>query len=318
MKKNHKIDCNLLIFLMLLSFFSNGFAATEVQLFQNNSKTCLSIVNETTENCSTPIDIKNKKKGSKSTKNKNRGKVNFETFRDYYQKAMHYYDKKAFISAARIFEELYPLAIGTPLGDTILFLFADSYFQNHDYQMAAFHFKDYARRYPGTERTELAALNAIKAMYYNSPDYNLDQLTTTFTIDDINLFIQQYPYSKYIEECNEILDALHNKLAKKEMEMVRMYYDTENYEATQIIARNFMKTYSASKYAPEVLYVLVKNNYDFARKSVEQKKYSRYKDCLDAFETLKVQYPENIYIADGKKLADDAAIQIKKLDEQKK
>jgi len=318
MKKNRKIVHNLLIFLILLSFFSDGFAATEVHFFHNNNKTCSSFITEITETNSSPIDIRNKKKGSKSTKSKNRGKVNFDTFRDYYKKAMNYYDKKAYISAARIFEELYPLAIGTSLGDTILFLFADSYFQNRDYQLAAFHFKDYARKYPGTERTELAALNAIKAMYYNSPEYNLDQSVTNYTIDDINLFIQQYPYSKHIEECNEILDDLHNKLAKKEKEMVKMYYDTENYEATQIAARNFMKTFSASKYAPEVLYTLVKNNYDFARKSVEQKKYLRFKDCLDAFETLQIQYPENIYIAEGKKLADDAAIQIKKLDEQKK
>jgi outer membrane protein assembly factor BamD len=231
---------------------------------------------------------------------------------------MKYYNNQAWLSAARIFEELYPLSIGTPVGDTILFLFADSYFQNRDYQMAAFHFRDYVRRYPGTERTELAALNAVKALYYNSPDYNLDQLVTTYAIDDILLFIQQYPHSKHIEECNEILDALRNKLARKEMEMVKMYYLIGYYEATQIIAKNFMKNYSGSIYAPEVLYILLKNNYEFARKSVEQKKYNRYKDCIEAYETLQMQYPENNFLAESKKIANEAETQIKKLDEQKK
>jgi outer membrane protein assembly factor BamD len=146
----------------------------------------------------------------------------------------------------------------------------------------------------------------------------LDQLVTTFTIDDINLFIQQYPHSKYIEECNDILDNLRNKLAKKELEMVKMYYQIGYYEATQIMAKNFMKNYSASLYASEVLYILLKNNYDFARKSVEQKKYNRYKDCLETYETLQTQYPANNFITESQKIANEAETQIKKLEEQKK
>jgi len=318
MKKIRIIDFNLLIFLILCMFFGDGHAATDVGFIQKISPSCFFEVNTSTLPSLPPIDIKNKKKKSKTQTSKSKGKVNYETFRQYYDKAMKYYNNKACLSAARIFEELYPLTIGTPRGDTILFLFADSYFQNRDYQMAAFHFRDYARRYPGTERTELAALNAVKAMFYNSPDYNLDQLVTTYTIDDVNLFIQQYPHSKHIEECNEILDAMRNKLARKEMEMVKMYYLIGYYEATQIMAKNFMKSYSASIYAPEVLYILLKNNYEYARKSVEQKKYNRYKDCLETYETLQMQYPENNYLAESKKIATEAETQIKKLEEQKK
>jgi outer membrane protein assembly factor BamD len=316
MKKIRIIDFNLLVFLILCFTFSNAFAADEVHLCQNINLPYAFEAETLAATSAAPIDFKTKKK--KNQVRKSSGKVNFESFRQYYDKAMKYYNNKAWLSAARIFEELYPLAIGTSLGDTILFLFADSYFQNRDYQMAAFHFRDYARRYPGTERTELAALNTIKAMYYNSPEYNLDQLVTTFAIDEVVLFIQQYPHSKHIEECNEILDALRDKLAKKEMEMVKMYYQTGYYEATQIMAKNFMKSYSASKYAPEVLYTLLKNNYDYARKSVVQKQYNRFKDCLDAYEMLQMQYPESSYVEEGKKIALDVATRINKNDEQKK
>jgi outer membrane protein assembly factor BamD len=315
MKKICKLDSNLLIFLILWLFFGEARAATEVELFQKINTSCFFEVNEVAETIVAPIDFKNKKKRSKTKKSS--GKVNFETFRQYYEKALKFYDNKAYLSAARIFEELYPLSIGTSLGDTILFLFADSYFQNRDYQMAAFHFRDYARRYPGTERTELAALNAVKAMFYTSPEYYLDQFITVLTIDEISLFIQQYPNSNQINECNKMLDDLNDKLAKKDLEIIRMYYQTGYYEATKIMVRNFMKTFPATKFAPEVLSILVRSNYDFARKSVEQKKYSRFKDCLEAFETLRLQYPENNFIADSKKIADEAANQIKKLDEKK-
>ncbi|MCL1849983.1 MAG: outer membrane protein assembly factor BamD [Bacteroidetes bacterium] len=317
MKKIGKIDFNLLILLILCLTFGDASAATKGVLLQKNNRIDFFDVCEATL-ATPPIDIKNKKKKQKTTTNKSKGKVNFESFRQYYNKALGYYDKKAYLSAARIFEELYPLSIGTPVGDTILFLFADSYYQNRDYQMAAFHFKDYTRRYPGTERTELAALNAVKSMYYNSPDYNLDQFVTLLAIDEINLFIQQYPHSKYIEECNSILDEMRNKLARKELEIVKMYYDIGYYEATQIAAKNFLKTYSASVYAPETLYILIKNNYDYARKSVENKKYNRYRDCLDACETLQMRYPESSFLPEIKKIAAEAEIQIKKLETQNK
>jgi len=316
MKKILYLECNLLIFLALILFFGETFATNEIETFQKINNTSFFEVINAPETSSSPIDFRSKKKRSKARRSS--GKVNFENFRQYYDKAMRFYDNKAWLSAARIFEELYPLSIGTPLGDTILFLFADSYFQNRDYQMAAFHFRDYARKYPGTEKAELASLNSLKAMYQTSPEYSLDQLVTVLAIDEINLFIQTYPNSKYINECNRMLDALNDKLAKKDMEMVRMYYRTGYYEAAQIMAKNFMKIYSASKFAPEVLFILIRNNYEFARKSVEQKKHIRYRSCLEAFETLRLQYPESNYIMDGKKIADDAAIQIKKLDEQQK
>jgi outer membrane protein assembly factor BamD len=317
MKKIRRIDFNLLIFLILCFVFGDATATNGFELSPKNRTMNTFEINENMETNAAPIDIRNKKKRSKSGTGKNKGRVNYESFRQYYEKAIKYYDNKAYLSAARIFEELYPLSIGTPLGDTILFLFADSYFQNRDYQMAAFHFKDYTRRYPGTERTELAALNAVKSMYYNSPDYNLDQFVTMLAIEEVNLFIQQYPYSKYIEDCNKILDEMRDKLAKKELEVIRMYYDIGYYEAAQIMARNFLKTYSSSKYAPEVLYILIRNNYDFARRSVENKKYNRYKDCIEAFETMQVQYPENSFLAEGKKLANEAENQIKKLESSK-
>lgn len=316
MKKIEKIEIKLLVFLILCLFLGEAFASNDAVLFQRSNINASGVYNISAANISS-IDIKSKKRRSQKQK-KSKGKVTFETFRQSYDKAMNYYNKKAYLSAARIFEELYPLAIGTPLGDTILFYFADSYFLNNDYQMAAFHFKEYMRRYPGTERTELAALNAVKALYYSSPDYQLDQFTTRYAIDEINLFIQQYPYSKHIEECNDILDNLRNKLAKKEMEIIRMYFETGYYEATQIMVRNFLKSYSYSKHTPEVLFILINNNYVFARKSVENKQYYRFKDCVEAYEKLQSLYPESSFLAESKKIANEAETQIKIIEEQKK
>ena len=97
-------------------------------------------------------DIKGKPKIIKEKKRSR--KVTFETFQENYDKARDFYNRELFLSAAHLFEELYPLSMGTPIADTILFLFADCYYQNRDYEMAAFHFKEYANRYKGKDRAE--------------------------------------------------------------------------------------------------------------------------------------------------------------------
>lgn len=254
-----------------------------------------------------PADSTQKKKEKKGKK-----KVSFETFGDSYNKAVAYYKKESWLSAARIFEELYPLSFGTAYGDSILFLFADCYFNNGDYELAAYHFRDYARRYPGTERSELAYYKCVKAIYNVTPEYNVDQTDTHLAIEEITLFIRQYPQTQYMDECNTMLDKLRDILARKDFEIVKLYYNTEHYKATQIAARNFLKDYSYSQYADDAVFILIKNNFDFACKSVDSKKKERFLACLDSFETLKAQFPDSEFLIDAQKIADNATQQIDK------
>ena len=257
-----------------------------------------------------PADKKPKAKKSKGSGGK---KVTFETFEENLHKAQDYYNRQLYISAAKLFEELYPLSMGTPYADTILFLFADCYYQNRDYEMAAFHYKEYANRYSASPRAEEAHYNAIKAISKLSPDYSLDQTETYYAIEEINLFIRNYPNSPYMAECNALLDRMRDKLAQKSFEILKLYYNTENYNAAQIAAKNFLKEFSSSHYADDAYVILVKNNYEFASKSVESKKLERYTACVDAFNSMKVSYPYSLHLAEAQKIADEAAVKIQKI-----
>ena len=310
--KNFRVIKSILLLITLLFWLSGGNAAVFSAKMEKNS--CdLSIPQ--------PNDTLPKKKEkspvlySSSSTNKSKGntRITFETFHQNLEKAKRFYDKKQFLSAAKYFEELYPLSIGQPIADTILFLFADCYFQNKDYQMAAFHFKDYTRRYPGTARTELAYLKCLQAIYNLSPAYSLDQYETKYAIEEINYFIQQYPNSSYMEECNTMMDELRNKLAHKDFEQLKLYYNTENYKAAQIAAKNFSKDYTYSAYSDDALYILVKNNYEYAKKSVEAKKQERFMACVDAYDKLRIHYPDSPFLTEAKKIADEADKQINKI-----
>lgn len=313
--------------ILIISLFAVAFAfkagAVGVQSSEKNALdlSCTSaspIVNDSIKSQDNPKDKKPKKeKKDGQKKKKKRGKkgekVTFETFEENYVKACDFYDRHLYISAAKIFEELYPLSMGTPYADTILFTFADCYFQNKDYEMAAFHYKEYANRYTGSPRAEIAHFNAIKAISHLSPEYSLDQTETYYAIEEINTFIRNYPNSDKMAECNALLDQMRDKLALKAFEILKLYYNTENYKAAQISARNFLKEYSSSQYADDAYVILVKNNYDFANKSVESKKAERYTDCLDAFESMKINYPYSRHIAELQKIADDAKAKLQKV-----
>lgn len=255
-------------------------------------------------------DGKMGKKGQKGPKQKKRQKANrkvtFETFDENYERAMRFYDNRQYLSAAGVFEDLYPLSLGTPRADTILYLFADSYYKNGDYMMAAFHFRDYVRRYPGTGRTEDAFYYCIAALYHTCPDYSLDQTNTQYAIEQIKMFLQAYPNSSHIEECNTMLDDLRLKLARKDLEVLKLYYNTGHYAACQISARNFFNEYSYSPLMPEAVYWLALNNYRFAGRSVDKKKKERYQACKDACVRMRLNYSSSEYAKETARIERDA------------
>ena len=263
----------------------------------------------------TPQDTSKPEKNQKKNKNKriSNKRVTFATFDQHYERAMKFYNNKQWLSAAGLFEELYPLSLGTPRADTILFLFADCYYQNGDYNMAAFHYRDYVKRYPNSEQTEDAFFRCITAIYKTSPDYYLDQSNTKYAIEQISAFLQAYPNNSHVEECNLMLDDLQLKLARKDLEILKLYYNTDHYAACQIAAKNFFNKYSYSPLMPEAVYYLVLNNYEYAKKSTDRKKEERYKACLDACVKMRLNYPDSPYMKEVEKITQDVTKQLLKL-----
>lgn len=251
------------------------------------------------------------KKATKTSRSASK-RVSFETFDQNYARALKFYNNKQWLSAAGLFQDLYPLSLGTPRADTILFLFADSYYQNGDYNMAALHFRDYVRRYPNSDRTEDAFFRCIQAVYKTSPDYSLDQYNTEYAIEQIKAFLQAYPNNQHVEECNLMLDDLRLKLARKDLEIVKLYYVTDHYEACQIAAKNFFNEYSYSPLMPEAVYYLALNNLEYAKRSTERKKPERLLACLEACRKMSLNYPDSKYAKETEKIAQDVTKQLEK------
>jgi len=319
-----KKTCNILT-IILLAFAVNAYSAESrgvvsydlQKMYTVQDSTKPVTMQDSTKPVTAQDSTKPAKKKKKTTITRMRDKrVTFETFDQNYERALKYYNNSQWLSAAGLFEELYPLSLGTPRADTILYLFADSYYQNGDYNMAALHFRDYVRRFPNSERTEDAFFRCIEAVYKTCPEYYLDQSNTTYAIEQIKAFLQAYPDNKHVEECNLMLDDLHLKLARKDLEIVRLYYNTDHYEACQVTAKNFFNKYSYSPLMPEAVYILVLNNYEYAKRSTERKKPERLKACLEAGKKMMLNYPECKYAKEVEKIMVDVTKQLEKYNQK--
>ena len=220
--------------------------------------------------------------------------------------AKAYYDKGLYLSAADLFERVYPLYMGSEQGDSILFLFADCYYRNGDYLMAAFHFNDFTRKYPFSPRTEEAAFLAAKAHYMNVPGYNLDQTDAQLAKEGLETFLESYPQSRYSNECNAMLDTIRDQLAHKAYAIAYMYYNIGQYAAAQIAFKNLMKDYPGSAYTEKALFNLVNNCYEYAENSIPAKQAERYQQAVDWHRQLEAKFPQSAYLAESGRIAEKA------------
>lgn len=230
----------------------------------------------------------------------------YKTKEAKYEAAINFYDKGMYLSSAELFEQIYPLFMGTEKGDTILFLFAQCYYKNGDYLMSAFHFSDFTKKYPFSPRVETAAFMAAKSYYLNMPSYNLDQTDALYAKESLESFMEYYPKSSYIGECNNMMDSIRMQLAHKAYNLAYMYYNIGQYKAAQIAFNNMLKDYPNTIYSEIGLFTLVKNNYEYAVNSVPEKQQERFQQAIDSYESLKAKYPNSEYIEEAKKIAEKA------------
>ena len=209
---------------------------------------------------------------------------------------MQYYEKKNYIKAMSLFEELIPVYKGTDKAEEIYYYYSYCNFYQGDYGLAQYHFKNYHRSYPaGKHSEECLFLNAY-CYYLNSPAYHLDQTDTKNAMAEMQNFIDQYPESTRIDSCNKISDLLRGKLEIKERDIINQYYKISDYKAAIASGANFMKDFPESKYIDETLFISVNSYYLLAINSLETKKLERLNLSIENHLKLLDLYPKSNFL----------------------
>ena len=106
---------------------------------------------------------------------------------------------------------------------------------------------------------------------------------------------------------------LQERLAKKEYESAKLYYNLgnytgncifggNNYDACIITAENTLKLYPYTNLREELMMLVLKSRYKLALNSVERRAEERYRATIDEYYGFKNEFPESKYKKEADKI----------------
>ena len=216
-----------------------------------------------------------------------------------YETAIDLYEKGDFNKAIQFFDLLRPAYRGTQRGEIITYYSANSYFQNKDYNIAAYYYKQYVQMFPRGEHAEESSFMSAFCNYQQSPRETLDQTNTYIALSELQLFIDLYPNSPKVTEANRLMDDLRAKLETKAYKISKLYYRMSDYQAAITSLENLLDDYPDTDYKEEILYYITMAYYDYAERSIFSKRDERFEKTIESYNNLLYLYPESEYLKEA-------------------
>lgn len=230
-----------------------------------------------------------------------------------YTKAVEYYKAEDYFRALSLFEELVTIFKGTKKSEDIYYYYCYCQYNEGNHILAGYHFSNFVRTYPNSKHKEECAYMSAYCQFLNSPESSLDQTYTYKAIDELQLFINKYPNSEYVEKANQYIDKLRAKLEEKAYNNAKLYYNIKDYKAAIVALKNSLKDFPDSEYREEQLFLILKSSFLLAENSISKLKIERYNNTITEYYAFIDEYAESERIKSAERIFDDAKTQIEKL-----
>jgi outer membrane protein assembly factor BamD len=251
--------------------------------------------------------------------NKYQKTLRSSNFEEKYKIAEELYAKKDYGRALPLLEELVTVMRGTVRAERVAYWYAKCNYELGDYILASYHFKVFARNYPASQHAEEAMYLNAYCYYLSSPPVSLDQSSTVMAIEEFQLFINMYPASERLQQCNDLIDKLRLKLETKSYNQAKLYYNMNDYKASiqgfQVLVKDFPDT----RYREEANFLIVKSTYLLAINSIEAKQLQRFTQTRDLYIKFIDTFPKSKYLSQAESIYDICNRNIRRLsDKQEK
>lgn len=224
------------------------------------------------------------------------------TVEQKYKTAKKYYNKEDYAKALPLLEELVGVYKKPDQAAEIYFYYAYCHYGMGDYLMAGYHFTNLTRQYGRSKYREEGAYMAARCEFHKSLPYYLDQTNTKKAIERLQLFINNNPGSKFIAECNDLMDILRVKLHKKAFETASMYYHMGQYAAANTAFKNAIIDYPDIDDKEKIAYMIAKTSFIYADKSIKKKQSERFESALVDIDDFLSKYPDSKYAKEVQKM----------------
>ncbi len=209
------------------------------------------------------------------------------------KKANEYYGQKKWDKAQTLYEIVLPTLKGDARGEQVYYKYAWTQYNVNNYILGNYYFKNFADTYTNSPLREECSFMAAKCHYSLSPEYKLEQGYTDKALEDFQTFVNTFPTSSRVGECNKLIDVLRRKLEKKAFEEGLLYYKIRQYQSAMISFDNLLKDFPESPDVEQTRYLVVKSAYLLAQNSVVAKKAERYSAVIKKSDEFLSKHPKS-------------------------
>ena len=207
--------------------------------------------------------------------------------------ANEYYEKEDYFKAQSLYELVIPFYRGKKEAEDLFYKYAYTYYNSGQYILAAHYFRNFSKTfYNSPKREEVSYLSAY-SNYLMSPNYKLDQGPTETAIEELQSFINSFPNSPRVDECNSLIDEMRMKLETKAFESAKLYYDLGNFQSAVVSFDNLIKDFPETERKEEIRFLSIKSGHELARNSIYEKKEERLESEIEKCNKYIDRYPES-------------------------
>jgi len=215
-----------------------------------------------------------------------------------FEKAMRYFDKGKYSRAKDEFDYIIMADPGSKIANESQYYMAESMFQIEEYDEASIAFDRYVRFSPDYLKIEKGRYRICECAINLSNSYQREQSQTHRALEQIQMFIEDFPASDLIDDAENAMLALRLKLAQKDYEVGRMYLKLEEYDSALIYFRSVLNHYYDTSFSDDarvgIIFTHILNdnregaqNYFYSQKErfLSENKYKEAETLLQDTET---------------------------------
>jgi outer membrane protein assembly factor BamD len=228
-------------------------------------------------------------------------------------KAQVYFKEEEWIKSQTLFEGLISSMRGKKESEDIYYKYAYTFYHSRNYVSASYHFKTFANTYGASPLREEAEFMSAYCNYKQAPTFRLDQSFSERAIQELEYFVNAYPDSKKVKECNSLIDELRARLEEKAMDEAKLYYHMRYYQSAVTSFETLLKEFPETKSAELVRLYIIRADYELANNSVLDKREDRYKETKRRAADFMERYPKSENLREVQNIQDNANKQLKLL-----
>ena len=170
---------------------------------------------------------------------------------NYFKKAINYFEDEKYSKAKSYFENIVDQYSGTEVAVDALYYLASCEYELNDFNNAKQSFKVYNRYSQNMIKLQSARFMICLCMFELTLEHPKDQSATYEALEQLQIFIEEYPGSKYDLEASQKIEELRNKLALKKYEIAKLYIKTDNFDSAKIYLDELLGQYYDTNYADD-------------------------------------------------------------------